>query len=524
MQHIKIPFKDTKIFSPFFLDYIHQGDSLKKFYNRFPVLSAFESQAREKKGTFSAQSRAMLFDVLTGQYKGLEVSPLVKKNMEALKEENTFTITTGHQLNIFTGPLYFIYKIVSVINACKTLKKTYPSLNFVPVYWMASEDHDFEEINHFNLYRKKYAWETGQQGGVGRFYPQGLKDILNELPGDVSLFEKAYLSHGRLSDAVRYYVNGLFGQEGLVVVDADHRALKSRLAEVMTDDLFQHTAKARVEATNQALNALGHTTQVHARDINFFYLDDHVRGRFEKTSDGFKVVGTDIAFTEGQVREMIKNEPEKLSPNVILRPLYQEVILPNLAYIGGPAEVIYWLQLKGVFDHFKTPFPILMPRNFALVMSAPMVRKYEKAKLNATALFEDKNFLFNDWVSKNAHHDLSLSHELKSMATMFKDIKAKALEIDPTLGLLVEATAKRAAKGIEKIEEKFLKAEKRKHADSLRQIGEVKDYLFPNGGLQERSENFLNFYQEDPGFIQKTLNAFDPFDFRFNLLMYPPAG
>lgn len=123
MQHIKIPFKDTKIFSPFFLDYIHQGDSLKKFYNRFPVLSAFESQAREKKGTFSAQSRAMLFDVLTGQYKGLEVSPLVKKNMEALKEENTFTITTGHQLNIFTGPLYFIYKIVSVINACKTLKK-----------------------------------------------------------------------------------------------------------------------------------------------------------------------------------------------------------------------------------------------------------------------------------------------------------------------------------------------------------------------------------------------------------------
>lgn len=523
MQNTKIPFKDTKIFSSFFLDYILQKDSLKKFYNRFPSLPAFDGQIKAKQTTFSDQSRTTLHDCLREQYKELEISEQVNKNISTLKENNTFTITTGHQLNIFTGPLYFIYKIASVINACKSLKKAYPSSNFVPVYWMASEDHDFEEISYFKLYGKKYTWQTDQKGGVGRFDPKGLKDILSQLPGDVSVFEKAYLKHDNLSDAVRYYVNELFGKEGLVVVDADHRALKSQFTDVINDDLFNHTAKTKVEATNTALNKEGYSTQVYARDINFFYLEDNLRSRLEKTADGFSVVDTNIQFTEDQIRNMIKNEPEKFSPNVILRPLYQEVILPNLAYFGGPAEVIYWLQLKGVFDHFKVPFPVLMPRNFALVMDGPIARKFDKTGLKVEELFFEKNFLFNDWVSKNTHHNLTLTQELKTADNLLTEVKSRAFEIDPTLGPLVEAEAKRTAKSFERIEQKLLKAEKRNHADKLRQIEEVKDYLFPNGGLQERSDNFLNFYQEDPAFIQKVLAAFDPFDFQLNLLQYPYA-
>ncbi|MFZ1808939.1 MAG: bacillithiol biosynthesis cysteine-adding enzyme BshC [Cyclobacteriaceae bacterium] len=521
MQNTKIPFKDTKIFSPFFLDYIHQKDSLKRFYNRFPNISEFKAQIQDKQKSFSEQSRNKLHACLKEQYKDLEISEQVDKNISALKENNTFTITTGHQLNIFTGPLYFIYKIASVVNACKALKKDYPSYNFVPVYWMASEDHDFEEISYFKLYGKKYTWETDQQGGVGRFDPKSLKSILSELPGDVSVFERAYLQHDNLSDAVRYYVNELFGIEGLVVVDADHRALKSQLADVITDDLFNHTAKTKVEATNAALNEEGYSTQVYARDINFFYLDNNLRSRLEKTADGFSVVDSDIKFTNEQIRNMIKNEPEKFSPNVILRPLYQEVILPNLAYFGGPAEVIYWLQLKGVFDHFKIPFPILMPRNFALVLNGPLARKFDKTGLGVEELFFEKNFLFNDWVSKHTHHNLTLTHELKNVENLLNEVKNRAVEIDPTLGPLVEAEAKRTEKSFERIEQKLLKAEKRNHSDKLRQIEEVKDYLFPNGGLQERSDNFLNFYQEDPAFIQKVVATFDPFDFQLNLIMYP---
>lgn len=524
MQHQKIPFKDTRIFSPFFLDYIHQKDPLRKFYNRFPSLSSFKDQINEKQKSFTSSSRATLHSVLKEQYKEIEANELVVSNIDSLTDSKTFTITTGHQLNIFTGPLYFIYKIVSVINASKQLKQAFPDFNFVPVYWMASEDHDFEEISYFKLYNKKYTWETDQKGAVGRFNPESLKKILNELPGDTTLFQKAYLKHQTLSDAVRYYVNELFGNHGLVVLDADDHKLKAKFSDVITDDLFNHSAKSKVEGANNELNNLGYSTQVYARDINFFYLDEGLRSRIEKTNDGFSVVDTNLQFKDSDLKKLIKDNPEKFSPNVILRPLYQEVILPNLAYFGGPAEVIYWLQLKGVFDHFNIPFPMLMPRNFALVMSGPIARKFGKTGLSIEQLFEEKNYLFNEWVQKNTHHNLTLSDELNKVDKLYEQIKSRALEIDPTLGPMISAEAKRALKSFEKIEYKLLKAEKRLHADKLRQIDEVKEALFPNGSLQERSDNFLNFYQQDPNFIEKIISAFDPFDFNFNLISYPASN
>lgn len=521
MVHSKIPFRDTKIFSAFFLDYISQKETLKPFYNRFPSLEAFKDQIQEKKNSFSPNVRQILSEVLANQYADLKVEEATQSNLTLLKEPNTFTVTTGHQLNIFTGPLYFIYKIVSVVNACKALAKAYPNFNFVPVYWMASEDHDFEEISYFKLYGKKYIWETNQKGAVGRLDPKSLKAILDELPGDTSLFRKAYLNNNTLSSAVRQYVNDLFGKEGLVIIDADEKSLKAQFSSVISDDLFHHSAKSKVEATNEALQTAGYATQVFARDINFFYLDDQLRSRLEKNNDTFSVVDTDLRFSESEIKAMVSKTPEKFSPNVILRPLYQEMILPNLAYFGGPAEVIYWLQLKSVFDHYKVPFPILMPRNFALVMDGPIARKFEKTGLSIEQLFESKNYLFNDWVLKNSNHNLTLTEESKTVNKIFDELAGRAKKIDSTLSRLIDAESKRAQKSFAKIEQKLLKAEKRRHADKLRQIEEVKEALFPSGGLQERSDNFLNFYQQDSTFIDKLLGSFDPFDFQFNVLSYP---
>jgi uncharacterized protein YllA (UPF0747 family) len=194
------------------------------------------------------------------------------------------------------------------------------------------------------------------------------------------------------------------------------------------------------------------------------------------------------------------------------------MILPNLAYVGGPAEVVYWLQLKGVFDYFKTPFPILMPRNFAAVMDEPMQRKFEKTGLELKDLFEEKNFLFNHWIAKNSNANLSLGNELKDAEAIFKKVKDLASTIDPTLRQHADAQTKRMVQAIEVIEKKMLRAEKRKQADKIRQTEAVKDFLFPNGSPQERTDNFLNFYQQDPQFIKKLIQSFDPFDFRFNVL------
>ncbi len=520
MQIQKIPFEATHSFNPFFLDYIKQKESLKLFYNRFPSPGNFQDQITEKAKNFSPEQRNVLVKSLAEQYDGYTLTDAVKNNLERLALENTFTITTGHQLNIFTGPLYFIYKIVTVINACKQLKERYPQYDFVPVYWMASEDHDYDEIKSFRLDGKKYTWETHQQGAVGRFHTKDFKQLLPQLPGDIKIFRDAYSKYGSLSAAVRHYVNELFGKEGLIIIDADNTKLKELFIPVIEADLFDHSTKEKVDSTNSALENQGYKAQVHCREINLFYLDEGLRSRLEKTDDHFSVVDTSITFSASELKELIKTHPEKFSPNVILRPLYQEIILPNLAYIGGPAEIVYWLQLKAVFDLHRIPFPILMPRNFAMIMDAPTARKFDKTQIMLSDLFLEKDKLFNQAVLNFTQNNIQLLHEKECIEKHFEQILKNAASIDKTLGPLVGAETKRAIKSLEKIEHKLLKAEKRLQADRLQQIEAVKDSLFPNGNLQERTDNFLNFYQTDPKFIDQLILHFDPFDFQFFVMRY----
>ena len=466
------------------------------------------------------KNRELMADRLASQYIDFTISESVKNNLTSLQNPKTFTVVTGHQLNIFTGPLYFIYKIVTVINACKKLKAAYPDFHFVPVYWMASEDHDYEEISTVSLYGKKYKWQTAQTGGVGRFSTDGLTALSDSLPGDVRLFNEAYSKSKTLNQAVRHYVNTLFGDEGILVVDADDRKLKNTLASVMRDDLFNHTAKSLVETTNATLEKEGYHTQVFARDINFFFLDAGMRERIERKGNSFTLADSGKTYSQAELEVIIDQTPEKLSPNVILRPLYQEMILPNLAYVGGPAENIYWLQLKSVFDHYQIPFPILLPRNFGMVMDANVSRKFSKTQMELSDLFRPKPDLLNTFVRKHAGHKLELQREKKTFEMFFNLIGQSAEKIDKTLGPLVDAEAKRAFNSLCKIERKLMKAEKRFQSDKLRQVEEVKDALFPNGSLQERIDNFLNFYQPDPGFINKILERFDPFDFRMSIFQY----
>lgn len=515
MRTETIPLDETDCFSPFFIDYINQKEELAPYYNDFPSIENFERTIKNRR--FSDENRSVLVEVLKEQYQDLEVNSAVSQNIEELAGSKTFTITTGHQLNIFTGPLYFIYKIVTVINACKALKQAYPKFNFVPIYWMASEDHDFEEINHFFFEGNKYEWQTNQKGAVGHFDPSGLKEIVSKLPKGAEFFKDAY-SQKSLADAGRAYVNHLFGSEGLVVVDADHHKLKKLFRHVIEDDLFNHSPEDLVAKTSASLEGIGYKTQVHAREINFFYLDKGIRERIEKTENGYQVVDTDLAFSDEEMCTLIHDHPERFSPNVILRPLYQEIILPNLAYVGGPSEAVYWLQLKGVFDHFKIDFPLLMPRNFALVVSEAAATKWSKTGLDQSDLFLSTERAFEKWVKANCDHEISYTTELQKLGEIEQALKQKAGEVDPTLTQHIEALHTTFSKRIENAEKKLVRAEKLLHEDRRRQIESVKESLFPGGSLQERKDNFLNFYLRDPAFIQKLLGTFDAFDYRMYLL------
>jgi bacillithiol synthase len=520
MHQEKVSLPETRSFSSFFLEYIQGSKSLTPFYNRFPKLDSFKGQLEEKTSSFSEDHRAVLVEELKNQYADFNPPEPVVKNLIALRSAKTFTVTTGHQLNIFTGPLYVIYKIVTVINTCRQLRKVYPDYQFVPVYWMASEDHDFEEISYFHLFGQEHRWKTTQQGAVGRINPKELKTLLPTIPGDIQLFEEAYLKQSTLSQSVRFYMNALFGEYGLVVLDADCKPLKRLLKKVIHDDLFDGVAKIAVDRCNVALELQGIKPPVHARDINFFYLDGNIRSRLERHETGFRVVDNPLHFTRSEMEALIDEHPERFSPNVILRPLYQEIVLPNLAYAGGPAEICYWLQLKELFGHYPIPFPILLPRNFALVMNAPTRRKFEKTGLSVKDLFEDKNYLFNHWTLQNTPHHLTVTESMEAMRVILDNLKIQASKVDSTLIPLVGAEEKKIFNQLEKIESRFLRAEKRRLSDKLRQVEALKDSLFPDGNLQERHDNFLAFYQSDKDFIKKLVNLLDPLDFRFNILQY----
>ncbi|SDL73509.1 bacillithiol biosynthesis cysteine-adding enzyme BshC [Siphonobacter aquaeclarae] len=510
MQVSCIPLAATRQFSSLFLNFISGDETLKPFYGEFPNLDGFRRQLEIKQ--LDPERRRTLVSVLEKQYAGLENQP----DIRSLLDEKTFTVTTGHQLNLFTGPLYVIFKLVSTINLAKRLSREFPEHRFVPVYWMATEDHDFDEINHFRLSGKTYTWNTSQTGAVGRMDPSGLKALFEEIPERLPLFEKAYSEQKTLADAVRFYMHELFGAEGLICLDADDRDLKASFRSVIEDDIRHHTAQRLVAECG--LDALGYKQQVTPRDINFFYLKDGLRERLIPADGGVQVNDTKIHFSDAEVRDLLEQTPEVFSPNVILRPLYQEMILPNLAYLGGPGELAYWLQLKPVFDHYGVPYPVLMPRNFAMVLSAATRRRISNLDLSAEELFQDETHLRRKYVEKHAEYSLDIHPELGQILKSLEGIREKAARINPTLDGHIKAEEQKVKNWAERLERRLFASESQNQETAIRQLSELKAYLFPGGGLQERTDNFLNFSLADPAFIPKLLETFDPFRYEFYLL------
>lgn len=512
MPSQQIALDSVGAFPKLFLDYISKNENLTKFYNQYPDLQGFSKAIESRK--FTDDKRKTLVSVLEKQYQVLENKP----NLEIILEPNTFTVTTGHQLNIFTGPLYVIYKIVTIINLAKKLKAEFPAYNFVPVYWMASEDHDFAEIASFNLFGKTHKWETEQKGAVGRMNPAELQAIFDELSEKPALFEEAYLKNTTLADAARCYMHQLFGSEGLVCIDADDTDLKGIFSDIIKDDLLKNSANEIVTKTSNELNEMGYHTQITPREINFFYLENGLRERIVKEDNAYKVLNSELSFSESEILQILDNQPENFSPNVVLRPLYQETILPNLAYIGGPSEVPYWLQLKGILDHYGEQFPLLMPRNFALVINQASQKRMDKLGITAEELFADEVSLRRSFVERNSDNSLSLAFEIDDVSEVFERILKKSLAIDQTMKGAVEAEKAKIISSLENLEKRIKKAEERNQETSVTQLLALKQKLFPDGGLQERKENFLNFYLNDKEFINKLLEAFDPIDYRFNIV------
>ncbi|WGK65082.1 bacillithiol biosynthesis cysteine-adding enzyme BshC [Croceiramulus getboli] len=531
MTKTSIPYRDTGYFSSLINDYLDQKEELKSFYHRFPKLESFKDQIKEKSAAFSTAHRKVLADALITQYEHLDDKERCLTQIESLRQENTFTVTTGHQLNLFTGPLYFLYKIISAINLAKQLQEEYTDYHFVPIYWMASEDHDFEEINFFNFEGKKVQWNRQASGPVGELNTQGLEEVYEQFCAQLgsspmaqelcTLFEQGYLKHDNLTAATRTIAHQLFKEYGLVIVDGNDRSLKEVFVPLVKKELEEQIAHREVTDTTKRLTDLGYSEQVHPREINLFYIKKGLRERILKKDDAFYVNETELRFTQDELWQELEQYPERFSPNALLRPLYQEVILPNLCYIGGGGELAYWFQLKDYFGAVEVPFPILLLRNSALLRTAKQKQKADRLDVSLKQLFLKRNDLINQKIRVISNIDINFAPQKEHLIQQFEALYALAEKTDASFLGAVKAQEVKQLKGLDHLEHRLLKAQKRKLSDQVERLAALQEDLFPRQSLQERTTNFADFYKEyGSTLITQLRQSLDPLELQFTVITF----
>ncbi len=526
MRLYPVPFSDIREFSKIDKAYVAEDSALRPFYAYETELTEFPKIIENRKG-FDLDRQALVQGLLS-QYEIIPHQESTRKQIRSLGLENTFTVTTAHQPSLFTGPLYFIYKIISTINLADKLNTTYPEYHFVPMYWSGAEDHDFEEINHLRVFGKKIVWETNSGGSVGQLDTSTLLPVIKELSGilgesaqDITrILSDIFTRHKKYGNAVLEFVHRLFGEKGLIAIDPSRQDFKRLFVPHMEKELLEQPSEALVAKAHQQLENAGFAGQAFPRAVNLFYVGEGYRERIEPHTNGYEILNLSQFLSREKILDELNKSPERFSPNVIMRPLYQEAILPNLAYIGGGGEIAYWLERKEQFKTFGASFPMLLRRDSVLWIDNGTWKKMEKSGLGIKDILGETEVLIKRKVKEISDAELQLQDEKKDLEKVFATIRRKAELIDPTLSKSVDGELAKALKGFTNLEGKMIRAEKKKHETTTQRIRTIKEKLFPEGNLQERKDNFLPLYTKHGKSFFDTLYQFlNPLDKRFKIII-----
>ncbi len=391
---------------PYPQDYISEtlrksawGETPLGLYPHEGIHSDWEAIISNVSSQFDSHQREELVGILKSQL-GEGGSASQRENLDRLKQENTFLVVTGQQIHLGLGPMYVIYKIASAIVLCNDLNHRFSDKHFVPLFWMATEDHDVAEINHVDLFGDRFTCEFDWKRGVGDIPTQdlgGLWDWMKQKfqrdPAALQRIENVelmYQTEGQtLANATSSWVSSLFADFGLLVLDPNVGALKCRATKIFEADLFDTAVFETFAEQSAELKSQKITAPAHYRECNLFWIDAHRRERIVKDVDGFVLVDSGVKLDDAAMREILVSQPERLSPNVLLRPLYQQAILPSVAYIAGPTEYFYWLQTTKAFAHLGLPAPALIHRMGGVVVSAAQNKKISQIGLTPSDLFSD---------------------------------------------------------------------------------------------------------------------------------------
>lgn len=498
----KISFNDIESIPQLIKDFLNH--QIEGFENATFSFENFAQQIHLKQNFFEKSQRDIISKAFTDQLSNLQLSTKQKENIESLKSINTFTITTGHQLNLFSGPVFFVYKIFQTIKTCTSLKEKFPDYNFVPVYWMASEDHDFVEINHFKTENNYYEINEKSGGAVGRikindmfFISEFEKEFRDSIFGTelILMLKEAYKTGNTLTEAIRTLVNRLFSDFGLLILDGDSKELKNQVKDIFKDELINFSLnKSSKEKVDFLTNKFG-KVQVNPREINLFYLSE-TRDRIDFDGENYVIVDTDKKFTKEEVLAELENFPERFSPNALMRPVYQEKVLPNLAYIGGNAEIMYWLELKDYFNKITIPFPILIPRNSMLFIKEKTLGKIEKLDLKIEDFFQNFTKITNAKILDNNSVLESLESQENLILNNFSELKSLAETTEKSFGNMVKAEEVRQLKSFKRLKKRLLYAEKIKQNELLERLETLFLDVHPAKTWQERIFNFSVFFAD----------------------------
>jgi bacillithiol biosynthesis cysteine-adding enzyme BshC len=522
----RVNLNETPLINPLALDYLNQDAFLKDFHSYSNELSNYEKLINAK-SNFPSDRRNLLVDELLHQYvnAGIELkeNSLVKKHILDLGNENTFTVTTGHQLVLFGGPLFTTYKILSTLKLAAELNKAYPQKRIIPIFWLASEDHDYEEIKNTYVNGETLVWNTIHDAEpVGNLVLDGFENLIAELeqilPNSaqktkhLKIIRDSYQDGFSLSKATLRYFHQVFEDWGLVIIEPSNPLFKAEIKSLMISDIIEQNS-FKAQLVSDRILSEKYTLQIGAREVNFFYFTDSgKRILIKKTQKGFNLADSSQSFTQNEIEELIEKYPERFSPNVNLRPLYQETILPNLAYIGGPAEVAYWLQLKSIFDTNKLAFPAVVLRMMHLFLPPGLENRMNRFGLKA----KDALLKTNDLSAKyfETIGESSIENQINLILNTWQELYELSSKLNDELQASILAEKLKDKSELKALNKEYKAKRLSKHNERLQKLMKVRAEIYPAGILQERIETLM-WYEclMDKSLVEElyqNLNVFEP--------------
>ena len=494
--------------------------------NAFMLKDALDAEAVKNyisEFKFDSARRLRLHSVISQQINSLSNLPAaVINNLNLLKQDTTFTVACGHQLVLWTGPLFVWTKIAHTISLCKQLKQQFPKYNFIPVYWLASEDHDYKEIQSVHLNQKQYQWSVTSEGPVGCIKPnsalrelsQNLFDSIKEFPHAASFCSliKLFEESNNLSEAIQKVLYALFGSEGLICLDANCKELKTSFKNILKGDVLHSETLTAAATTMRSWTENRWKPVIGFRACNMFYLHEGTRKRLDVCTNGLCLSDQSEVWKREEMEQLIEDAPERFSPNALLRPVYQQYVLPNLVYVAGPQEKAYWLQLPSVMKHYQVFFPLLPIRYMIVPVRSKDERITQKLGLNFTDWFKPESELVQD-IFKSQSQALNTQEILNRFKSQILPLGAPLYEIEGSLKSAFEAETQKYLNRIEHFAEKSNSHRKNKNTELKERVFEVLNSIMPQHRVNERTEHGGTWYLHyGPEFIKLLIETCEHFN------------